>query len=103
MDTDKAIIDEMERQIAEGRELEGYVPARGRVSRKLSVSYAIRMSPEEYESFNMAALERGMSLADFMRSSARAAMAGEIDPAKAAALTSARIKAQQLAEDLEQL
>lgn len=103
MDTDKAIIDDMEQQIAAGRELEGYVPARGRVSRRLSVSFAIRMSPEEYAAFNQAAKARGMTLADFMRSSARAAMSGEIDPGRAAVLSSARHKAEQLAEDLRQL
>jgi uncharacterized protein (DUF1778 family) len=101
--SDKVIIEDIERQIAEERELEGYVPAKAKVSRRLSVSFAIRMSPDEYKAFNQAAKARGMTLADFMRSATRGAITGEIDAGKAAALNSGREKAEELSEVLRHL
>jgi hypothetical protein len=100
---DEEIIADLERDMAEGRELNGYTRVKGRVSRRLTVSYAIRMSPVEYDVFNEAARARGMTLADFMRSATRAAIAGEIDAVKAAVLNSAREKAEELAEALRRL
>jgi hypothetical protein len=82
--------------VAEGRELDGFAPARGKVSKNLSVSYAIRLTPAEYEEFSAGARSPGMTLADFIRSSTRAALAGELDATKAAAAAEVPTKAREL-------
>jgi hypothetical protein len=84
-DTDEDIIRDHDKGIEEGTELEGYRPIRGRVSKNLSVSYALRLSPDEYKQFDDAARSKGMNLAEFFRASARAAMAGDLDAGKASA------------------
>jgi uncharacterized protein (DUF1778 family) len=102
-ESDEEIMRDMERQIAEGKELEGYFPIKARVSKNLTVTYAIRLSPDEYAEFNKAAEAAGMTLADFMRNATRAAVRGDVDISKAAALGAIREKAQQLTEALSKL
>jgi hypothetical protein len=102
-ESDKDLIESLERQIAEGKELEGYSPVKARVSKNLSVTYAIRLSPGEYSEFSAAAKARNMTLADFMRAAARGVVTGEIDVTKAAAIGTAREKVRELAEALRQL
>jgi hypothetical protein len=102
-ESDEEIIDDFAERIAEGRELEGYKRVPGKVSQNLSVSYAIRLSPSEYEEFSQGAKARGMTLADLMRSATRAALAGEIDAEKAAAVAEVRAKAREIAEAASRL
>lgn len=101
--SDREIIEEMDAIMEEGAEAQHFVPAKARPSKNLTITYAIRLAPEEYTAFNDAARERGMTLADFMRSAARGAIAGDIDVDKAAALSSAREKARELTEALRRL
>ncbi len=82
----------------QGRELDGFKRAKGKVSKNLTVGYAIRLSPDEFREFTKAANERGMSLAELMRSATRGALAGEVDADKAAAAAEVRTKAQELVE-----
>jgi hypothetical protein len=100
---DKEMIEEMDAIIEAGTEAEHFVPIQAKPSKNLSVTYAIRLSPEEYETFTDAARARAMTLATFMRSAVHGAIAGEIDVQKAAALSNAREKARELAEALSQL
>ena len=72
-DSDKELIEDFEKRVEEGRELEEFKRVHGKVSKNLSVTYAIRLSPDEYEEFSRAARASGMTLADLMRSSTRAA------------------------------
>ena len=102
-DSDREIIEDMERQFGAGKELEGYQKVKGRVSGNLSVTYAVRLTPEEYRQFNEAARAKGMTLADLMRSATRAALAGELDAERASALGKARETARELAETLSRL
>ena len=97
-ESDDEIMRDFDKRIEEGRELEGFKRVKGKVSRNLSIGYAIRLSPEEYEAFSNGAKARGMTLADFMRSSTRGARAGEIDADKAAAAAEVRAKARELVE-----
>jgi hypothetical protein len=102
-ETDEYIIKDWENRIAEGRELEGLQPGRLRPSRNLSVSFAIRLSPQELEEFSKGAKAKGMSLAELMRSATRAALAGELDADKAAAATAVKEKARELVEAANRL
>jgi hypothetical protein len=100
-ETDEEIIADLEKQIAEGRELEGYEPIEARVPKKLSVMYSVRLSPEEYAEFSDAAKARGMTMSDFMRAAARSVIdAGGGD--QAAVLGAARAKLDELAELISQ-
>src|SRR5688572_20610509 len=102
-ESDEAIIKDFEKRVEEGRELEGFKRVPGKVSKNLSVSFAIRLSPEEYEEFSQGAKRRGVTLADLMRSATRAALAGEIDAAKAAAVAEAGTKAREIVEAASRL
>jgi predicted HicB family RNase H-like nuclease len=96
---DKDYIADLERQV-ETDDFEGWERVPGRVSKNLTVTYAIRLSPEEHKLFAEAAEARGISLADLMRSATRAAIKGELDADAMAALSKARDKAKELAETL---
>jgi len=98
-ESDKDYIADLERQV-ENDDFEGWERVPGRVSKNLTVTYAIRLSPEEHKLFLEAAEARGMSLADLMRSATRAAIKGELDVDTMAALSKARDKAKELAETL---
>lgn len=89
-ESDADIIRDIEAQIADGRELEGAQRVPGTVSKNLSVTYTLRLTPEEYSTFNAAAKARGMKLADFTRAALRAAIAGDTDPEQVAAWTEIR-------------
>jgi hypothetical protein len=102
-DPDAEYIAEIEREIASGTELEGWERIPGRVSKNLTITYAIRMSPAEHKEFEQAAVARGITLAELMRSATRAAIRGEIDADAAATLSKARATAQELAETLNRL
>jgi len=102
-DPDQDILDEYERRIAAGTDLEGLEPANISVSPTARATFSIRLSREEFEAFNEAAKVRRMTLSDFLRSSARAAIAGQIDPEKAAAAERVREKARELVEAASQL
>ena len=98
-ESDKDYIADLERQV-ENDDFEGWERVPGRVSKNLTVTYAIRLSPEEHKLFAEAAESRGMSLADLMRSATRAAIKGELDADARAALSKARDTAKELAEAL---
>ena len=98
--SDAEIIAEHEMAIAAGRELEGYQPVAGSVSENLTFGTSVRFSPEDYVRYYEAARARGMTLSAFLRAAAAAALAGETDIEKAAAIQLARQKASELQEAL---
>jgi hypothetical protein len=51
-DSDWELIEDFEKRVEEGRELEDFKRVPGKVSKNLSVTYAIRLSPDEYEEFS---------------------------------------------------
>jgi cytidylate kinase len=89
-ESDDDIIRDIEAQNAGGRELEGAQRIPGTVSKNLTVTYTLRMTPQEYSTFNAAAKARGMKLADFTRAALHAAIAGEINPEQVAAMAEMR-------------
>jgi hypothetical protein len=103
MERDAERIGEIEQEIAEGRELEGARPVKGRVSKNLSINFAIRLSPAEFEEFSEGAKARGMTLAELMRSSTRAALAGTFDAERASAVGEAKQKIREAAEALSKV
>lgn len=102
-ESDEQIIEDFDERIEQGREMDGFKRVPGRVSKNLSVSFAVRLSPDEYEEFSRGAKAKGMTLADLMRSSTRAALAGEIDAEKAAAVAEVRAKAREIVEAASRL
>jgi hypothetical protein len=102
-ESDEEIMRDWDARVAEGRELEGLKPEKMRPSRNLSVSFAIRLSPQELEEFSKGARAKGMSLAELMRSATRAALAGDLDADKAAAATAVKEKARELVEAANRL
>jgi hypothetical protein len=101
--SDREMIEEMDAIMDAGTEAEHFAPVPAKASKNLSVTYALRLSPDEYMMFTEAARARNMTLADLMRSATRGALAGEIDVQKAAALDAVRMKARELAEALKEL
>lgn len=102
-ESDEAIIKDLEKAIEEGRELENAHPIPVRKSRKLTVTFAVRLSSEEQRDFSRAAEARGMSLADFMRNATRAAASGELDISAAQNIDKARKAARELSDALSHL
>ncbi len=96
---DEVIGAELEAEMAS----EGWTRVGARVAKSPRAVYGLRLSPEEMEAFSAAAEERHMNLADFLRSSAWAAIAGQTDPTKAAAAAKVREKARELVEAASQL
>jgi hypothetical protein len=68
------------------------------VAKAPRASFSVRLSPEEFQAFNQAAKDRHLTLADFLRSSAWAAIEGATNPEKAAAAATVREKVRELAE-----
>jgi uncharacterized protein (DUF1778 family) len=101
--TDEAIDEQLRKDIEEGRELEGWEPVEVLVSRAPRAVYGLRLSPQEYKDISEAARAKGMTMSDFLRSAARAAIDGELDAEKAAALTAVKQKTRELSEALERL
>ena len=101
--TDEEIDAEMHKAIEEGRELEGWEPVEVRVAKAPRAVYGLRLSPQEYEEIAAAAQARGMTMSDFLRSAARAAIEGQLDVEKAAALATIREKTRELTEAVSRL
>jgi predicted DNA binding CopG/RHH family protein len=101
--TDQEIDEEMGQAIAEGRELEGWEPVPARVSKTPRAVYGVRLSPGEYREISEAARAHGMSMSDFLRWAARAAIDGRTDVDQVAAITTAKEKARELGEALGRL
>ena len=101
--TDEEIDEEMRKAIEEGRELEGWEPVEVRVAKSPRAVYGLRLSPQEYEEIAAAAQARGMTMSDFLRSAARAAIEGQLDVEKAAALATIREKTRELTEAVSRL
>jgi hypothetical protein len=80
--------------------IEGYAPVGGRVSTNLTVNTSVRFTPDEYERYREAARTRGMSLSEFLRAAAAAAVEEETDVEQAAMLEEARQKVRALREAL---
>jgi len=99
--TDAEIIEEHEKAIAEGTELEGYTPIEGVVSKNLTFSTSVRFPPEEFSLYSEAARSRGMTLSAFLRAAAEAALSSETDLDRIAAIQEARQKASELQAALD--
>jgi hypothetical protein len=97
---DAGVIAEHEQAIAAGRELDGYAPVSGRVSTSLTFNTSVRFTPGEYERYREAASARDMSLSEFLRAAAAAAVKGETDIEQAALLEDARQKVRDLQQAL---
>ena len=102
-ESDEEMIEELEKILEEGTFEKHYKPVKVHSNGQRSVVYAIRFSPDEAEEFAKAATQRGITLADFLRNAARAAVDGQLDVDRSAALGEARKHARELNEALSRL
>lgn len=101
--TDEEVDERMRKAIEEGRELEGWSAADIKVAKSPRAVYGLRLSLQEYEDIAAAAASKGMTMSDFLRSAARAAIEGDLDVEKAAALATIREKTRELTEAVSRL
>lgn len=88
------------------RELEGLVPVKARVANPVRHVYSVRMSGKELTEIGKAADARGITISEFMRQSAMAAVQGDLDlnaGEQRAALLAVRERAKELYEAVEKL
>src|SRR5687768_18561375 len=88
------------------RELEGLVPVKARVANPVRHVYSVRMSGKELTEIGRAADSRGMTISEFMRQAAMAAVQGDLDlkvGEHRAALLAVRERARELYEAVEKL
>jgi uncharacterized protein (DUF1778 family) len=101
--SDEEIDAQLRRDIEAGVEFEGWQPVEVRVARSPRAVYGLRLSPQEYQDFAEAAQAHGMTMSDFLRSAARAAVEGTLDVEKAKALSTVKEKARELNEAVSRL
>jgi hypothetical protein len=101
--TDEDMIRELEEILENDTFEQHYKRVNVRRSATRSISFAIRLTQDEVKDFTVAATDRGMTLADFLRSAARAAADGQLDVERSAALGEAKKHAKELNEALSRL
>jgi hypothetical protein len=77
--THEEIAAEYDQLMAEGREFEGLVPVKARVSKDPRSVYSVRLRFEELSEIMKAADARGLTTSEFMRLASLSAASGEID------------------------
>jgi hypothetical protein len=104
--TIEEIAAEYDKRMAEGREFEGLVPVRARVSKNPRAVYSVRLAFGELSQISKAAEQRGITTSEFMRQAAMAAVQGDLDLKAGehrAALLAVRERARELYEAVEKL
>ena len=104
--SDDDIAAEYDQLMAEGKEMEGLVRVRARVSKDPRSVYSVRLRFGELSEIMKAAEQRGLTISEFMRQASLAAARGEIDlkyGAQAQNLLAVREKARELYEAVEKL
>jgi uncharacterized protein (DUF1778 family) len=93
---------ELAREIDElkdsGRELDGYIPVKARVSETPRAVFSLRLAPGELAEISKAAQERRSSVGDFVRSAALAAARGDIQTEVSATIHELRSALSRLEE-----
>ena len=100
------MVREAEEFMGTERELEGLVPVKARVSKPVRHVYSVRMSGKELTEIGNAAQARGMTISEYMRRAAMAAVQGDLDlnaGEQRAALLAVRERAKELYEAVEKL
>jgi uncharacterized protein (DUF1778 family) len=95
-DPDQNIIDEIERQIAAGTDLEGLTPVSAKPARNPRAVVSIRVPPDAFEIVAQAAEHRGVSVSEFFRDAAMSAAAREMSPERPNALAEIEEKLEDL-------
>jgi hypothetical protein len=102
--------DEIEREYAEirrqGKEFEGLVPVKARVSKNFTFSFSVRYPPHELIAIEAAAKARGITISEFIRRAAAAAIAGDVSletGEKAQALQEVRERVRELEKAVKRL
>jgi uncharacterized protein (DUF1778 family) len=67
---DQELLEEYERRIAAGTDLDGLIPVKARVPRNPRAVFSLRLSKDEYEVIARAAEARGQGVSDFIRDAA---------------------------------
>ncbi len=74
-DPDQELLEEYERRIAAGTDLEGLIPVKARTPKNPRAVFSMRLSKDEYEAISAAAEVKGQSVSDFIRDAAMDAAA----------------------------
>ena len=104
--SDDEIAAEYDQLMAEGKELDGLVPVRARVSKDPRSVYSVRLRFGELSEIIKAAEARGLTTSEFMRQASLSAARGYVDlraGEQAQALLAVREKARELYEAVEKL
>ena len=101
--TDEEIDRDLGETIAEGRELEGWVPADVKATKSTRAAYGLRLSAEEWRTFTVAAEQRDMTLSEFLRAAAMAAATGSLNLEQTSALADFRANLRQMEAQLDLL
>jgi len=104
--SDDEIAAEFDKRFAEGREMEGLVPVKAKVSKDPRSVFSVRLRFGELSEISKAAETRGMTISEFMRQASLAAARGEVDlraGERAQTLLAVREKARELYEAVEKL
>jgi hypothetical protein len=76
---DDEIIAEIEKEIAEGTDLDGLIPVASSRPKTSRAVFSIRLAPEELKAISQAARSRGVPIGDFIRDAADQAVRQERD------------------------
>ena len=68
--SDDEIIAEIEKQIAEGTDLDGLIPVNSTAPKSPRAVFSIRLAPEELKKISKAARDSGVPIGDFIRAAA---------------------------------
>ena len=97
-DPDQDILDEYERRIVEGTDLEGLTRAPIKTSPNARANFSIRLNKEEFGVISAAAKSRGVTVTDFIREGAMTAAEQEL-----AAKDAATMDLAEMAQELDRL
>jgi uncharacterized protein (DUF1778 family) len=95
-DPDQQTLDEIERQIADGTDLDGLTPVKAKAARNPRAVVSIRVPPDAFDIVARAAEHRGVSVSEFFRDAAMSAAAHELTLDRGNALTAMEEKLEDL-------
>jgi hypothetical protein len=104
--TDEEIIAEFDKLFAEGKEMEGLVPVKARVSKDPRSVFSVRLRFGELTEISNAAKAKGLSISEFMRLASLSAARGQLDlraGEQRQALMAVREKAEELYDAVQKL
>ena len=104
--SDEEIIEYYEDLKKKGKLYDNLVPVTARVSKNLTFTFSVRFPPHELTAIERAAKERGITISEFIRQAAAAAIAGDLSletGEKAQTLAEVRERVRELEKAISRL